>query len=299
MFADAQLTPRRGPAPASQRLAAVPVTVRAPPPAAAVVGWTATRAQLGFVWLAALVALGAVGTTLRASMDLAERRGRFVSAVTHELRTPLTTFRMYAQMLADGMVTDPDQRAVYLRTLEAEAERLSALVTNVLAYAQLEGRGRPDRRERTTVDALLDRVTPPLARRADQDGVPLRVRHDGDAALEVDAETIEQVLFILVDNACKYGATEAGVDVDVQVAGDQLRVDVRDHGPGVATDRARAVFEPFERGGRDEADPVAGIGLGLALARDLARALGGDLSLAEAGGAGACFRLRVPARRTG
>ena len=298
LFPTAQLAPRRGPAPESGRLAAIPVTLAAPAPTAVSVGWTTTRAQLAFVWLAALVALGAVGTTLRSSIDLGERRGRFVSAVTHELRTPLTTFRMYAQMLADGMVADPARQAVYLRTLEAESERLSALVANVLAYAQLEGRARPERRTPTTGRALLDRVTPPLARRAEQTAVPLATTHHGDlgTARLLDAETVEQILFILVDNACKYAATDAGVTIDFEL-GDPLRVEVRDHGPGIPPDRARAVFEPFERGGRDAADPVPGVGLGLALARDLARALGGDLELMEprADDPGARFRLTVPA----
>ena len=81
---------------------------------------------------------------------LSERRGAFVSAVTHELRTPLTTFRMYAEMLAEGMVPSPEARQKYLETLRREADRLAHLVENVLQYARLE-RGRPGgRRENVT-----------------------------------------------------------------------------------------------------------------------------------------------------
>ena len=73
---------------------------------------------------------------------LSERRAAFVSSVTHELRTPLTTFRMYADMLARGMVPDAERRQQYLETLRTEAERLTHLVENVLSYARLErGRG--------------------------------------------------------------------------------------------------------------------------------------------------------------
>ncbi len=71
-------------------------------------------------------------------MDLSERRRIFVSAVTHELRTPLTTFRLYTDMLADGMVSGEEKRRSYLERLRGEAQRLSHLVENVLFYARLE-----------------------------------------------------------------------------------------------------------------------------------------------------------------
>src|SRR5690606_23556726 len=95
--------------------------------------------------IAVLVAVGAIGLVLRASMDLSDRRGRFVSAVTHELRTPLTTFCLYTEMLADGVVAREEARREYLSTLKDESRRLARIVENVLAYARL-GEGRPKTR---------------------------------------------------------------------------------------------------------------------------------------------------------
>ena len=105
-----------------------------------------------------ILAISAVGFTLRSTMALGERRARFASAVTHELRTPLTTFRMYSEMLADDMVKDPAQRATYLSTLRSEADRLSRLVENVLCFARLEDGRYRGRRERVAVSDLLERV---------------------------------------------------------------------------------------------------------------------------------------------
>lgn len=100
------------------------------------------RLSLWAAWGCFLAATVAVGLLLQGVVTLSERRGAFVSAVTHELRTPLTTFRMYAEMLAEGMVPSAEQRQAYLDTLRVEADRLSHLVENVLSYARLE-RGKP------------------------------------------------------------------------------------------------------------------------------------------------------------
>ncbi len=245
-----------------------------------------TSLRLAAVWVAALFALTAVGLTLRASIELAERRARFVSAVTHELRTPLTTFRMYTEMLADGMVTDPEQQALYFDTLHAESERLSGLIGNVLAYARLEGKRRPARREATTLDGLLDRVTPPLLRRVEQAGSELAVSGGSEAPLELDVEAVGQILFNLVDNACKYGAPP--IEVGAEVEGG-LRITVRDQGPGIDPECTEKIFEAFERAGRDDSE--SGVGLGLSLARGLARDLGGELRWLAAE---ACFELSLP-----
>src|SRR5262249_44614089 len=101
-------------------------------------GWTPLRVGLTLSWAAAVVALLAVGLGGWTLLDLSERRIRFVSAVTHELRTPLTTLRLYLDMLMNGLVRDEKQREEYIRTLHAEADRLTRLVGNVLDFSRLE-----------------------------------------------------------------------------------------------------------------------------------------------------------------
>lgn len=284
-----------------QGLANLPVVLRAPPPAAvATPGITAGRAALSLAWLAVIGAMVAVGATLRKSIDLGERRRRFVSAVTHELRTPLTTFQMYSEMLADGVVRTEEQRRVYLQTLKEESRRLSAMVANVLAHARLEERRGPRHVESLSLESLIERVRSPLDRRAESAGMTLDIETDGSLAapLMVDPNAIGQILANLVDNAAKYalGGQSATISLHASTCNGSLVLTVRDSGPGVPSAQARAIFAPFERGGRDSADPIPGVGLGLALSRGLARDMGGDLTLDAPNGPGAKFRLVLPAR---
>ena len=139
------------------------------------------RTALAVAWLAAIVAAVAVGATLRKSIDLGERRRRFVSAVTHELRTPLTTFQMYSEMLADGLVTTEDQRRQYLLTLKDESQRLSAMVANVLTHARLEERGGSRRFESMNLNAVAhaSEAAARASRRVDADGARGRDRRPG------------------------------------------------------------------------------------------------------------------------
>ena len=112
-------------------------------------GWTPLRIGLTFAWGAVLIALFGVGLGGWTLLDLSERRIRFVSAVTHELRTPLTTLRLYLDLLSSGLVTEETQKAEYLTTLNAEADRLHRLIGNVLDFARLE-KSRPAVEKRTT-----------------------------------------------------------------------------------------------------------------------------------------------------
>jgi signal transduction histidine kinase len=303
LFPEAELTPVNPFAdpidPPGLYLANIPATLAAPTPAprpGKVL--TPARAALGLAWLAAIVAAVAVGATLKKSIELGERRRRFVSAVTHELRTPLTTFQLYLEMLADGVVREDDKRRQYLRTLKDESDRLSAMVENVLAHARLEESRPPRRLESTTLDDLLARVTPPLERRAEASGLALEIEAeaDGSVRLEVDSTAIGQVLNNLVDNAGKYARNgkQPKVYLLASVSDGSLTLRVRDHGPGVPTEQRRAIFAAFDRGARDPSDPIPGVGLGLALCRGLARDMGGDLTLESPRDGGACFRLDLP-----
>ena len=254
--------------------------------------------SLVVAWVCVLGGAAAVGMLLTGAVRLSERRGDFVSAVTHELRTPLTTFRLYSEMLAEGMVTDEDRRRQYLTTLRAEAERLTHMVENVLAFARLE-RGRVrDEAERLTLAELLDRVRGRLETRSRGAGMELVIDvpdEAGAATVWARVSAVEQILFNLVDNACKYAASASDRRIHLAAAvtdGDAV-LTVRDHGPGISRGEARRLFRPFSKSAHDAALSAPGVGLGLALAHRLARDMGGGLRLERPDGEGAAFALHL------
>ncbi len=256
-------------------------------------------AALVVAWVMLALTVAAVGWLLWQTLQLSERRAAFVSAVTHELRTPLTTFRLYTEMLTDGLVQDRDQQQNYFRTLHREANRLMHMVENVLAYARLE-KGRPtNRTEALSLGELLDRCSPRLSQRVSES--PLRLElflseQIRDARLTTNAMAVEQVLFNLIDNACKYAvdATDPRIILDADATDLEITIRVRDFGPGLSSNARRQLFEPFGKSSAQAAETAPGIGLGLSLARRLVRDLGGDLQCDKLVGTGLAFNLTLP-----
>jgi signal transduction histidine kinase len=284
----------------SRRLASLPVRLVPGRPAVSVPPETSPLLlPLVAAWALAALALLSVGALLVGVATLGERRAAFVSAVTHELRTPLTTFRMYAEMLAEGMVEEESQRQEYLATLRREADRQSHLVENVLAYARLErGRYRAAR-DTVTLNALMTPLCDTLEAQAARSGMALVVSElgsVGEVRLLVDRSAVERIVFNLVDNACKYArdVSDRRIHLDWQVEERVVRLLVTDHGPGIAAAQARRLFRSFRKSSREAAQSAPGVGLGLALSRRLARALGGDLVFERPPGGGARFGLILP-----
>lgn len=247
-------------------------------------------------WVFVVLATSAFALLLRGSMQLSERRAEFVSAVTHELRTPLTTFRMYTEMLEAGMVEAKRQR--YISTLRREAERLGHLVENVLSYARIEADRGARQLEPRGLSELLDSVLERLASRCEAAGVRLDLELDDalkDERVLCDAPAVEQILFNLVDNAAKYGASadDPRIVVRVEREGRAIALHVQDFGPGVPADERRKVFAPFAKGSAHTAGTKPGVGLGLALSRRLAQQMHGELEL-RASDRGADFVLSLP-----
>jgi signal transduction histidine kinase len=296
VLADAETTPERE----RQMLAAIPVRlVPGPAPVAAVTGVTPIRISLALAWACLLLAAGAIGMLMLGAVTLSERRGAFVSAVTHELRTPLTTLRMYTEMLAAGMIREDAKKQSYLQTMQAEADRLGHLVENVLAYSRIE-RGRARGHVVTlAVGELIAGVQRRLSERAEHAGMRLAVETgDGEAVMvRADPSVVEQILFNLVDNACKYAASAEDRSIHLSAGRENghVAIRVRDHGPGIGAVDQRRLFRPFSKSAREAANTAPGVGLGLALSRRLARELGGDLQLENGEGAGARFVLTLPA----
>ncbi len=265
-------------------------------------GLLPVEALLALTWTGLVIAAAAVTVLLMGTLALSERRAAFVSAITHELRTPLTTFRMYTEMLAEGMLTDGAKRQRYLETLRIEAERLSHLVENVLSYARLErGRAR-NAAEPIQIDDLLDRVGERLGRRAEQGGMRVVIDIAPEhrrLSVRVDASATEQILLNLVDNACKYAAGTGDGAIRVSTRVDQAGVvlSVSDDGPGIAPSERKRIFRAFHKSARQAAHSAPGVGLGLSLSRRMARDMGGDLRLVSDGAPGARFELILPAAR--
>lgn len=302
----APTSPYLEPGPASpfdRRLASFPVRLDpGPVESVAPLEPSALRLSLGAAWACLILASGAVALLLRGAVAMSERRWAFASSVTHELRTPLTTFQMYTEMLSEGMVDD-SKRAAYLKTLREEATRLGHLVENVLTYAKLE-RGPSGRNlERLTVRQLLERFENRLAARARSCGMELAIEASSDdleRPIAVDPSAIEQILFNLVDNACKYAAPADDPRIHLRAAcsGDRLKLSIRDHGAGVDAKDERLLFRPFTKGNRHRSMQIPGVGLGLALSRQLARTMQGDLRHDGNGGhEGAAFTLDLPMKR--
>ena len=303
LLPEARLEPVRSESPADQTrlLAALPVRL-IPGQALISVGRPVSpiRVSLVIAWLCVLLAAGAVAILLLGTVSLSERRAAFVSAVTHEMRTPLTTFRIYTEMLTKGMVPNPDKQRRYLNTLRVEAGRLNHLVENVLAYARLERNRTSQRAEPVTVRELIDRVKDRLSERAQQADMELVIEATPATlaqSVQADASAVEQILFNLVDNACKYAAASTQRLIHLEVDRDDRRaiLRVRDHGPGISKADSRRLFRPFSKSAQQAANSAPGVGLGLALSRRLARDMGGNLHLNQGHETGACFVLTLPA----
>ena len=267
---------------------------------------TPARLALGLTWLAVLGAIGIGFVSLRSSVAFGERRSRFASAVTHELRTPLTTFQLYSEMLADDMVSEEELRREYLETLRVESQRLSGLVESVLAYSRLEEGREQQRRESIMVSAICDRFQTRIERLLTDVGLELQLDVAApEETLYTDPDAVGQILINLIENAPKYAAEGHPplVELTIRKRGKVNSVDfvVRDYGPGVSRNSAKRIFEPFDRAGHESGN-LPGAGLGLSIARALARDLGGELVLEKpvepspstSDHPGAVFRLTLP-----
>jgi signal transduction histidine kinase len=304
LFPEATLVAVKDPAgvSADRAMTTLPVQLDpGPQPELPPAGWTPLRIGLVLAWAAALVAVVAVGFSGWSLIDLAERRIRFVSAVTHELRTPLTSLRLYLDLLVSGMIQDEAKRQEYLNTLAMESDRLHRLIDNVLDFAKLEKRKKNGDIKPVKVCELMDQLRATWTDRVTHDGKELVVISTLPPEHEVctDAAMIQQIAANLIDNARKYSRDAADNRIWVWAKpgpGKTVLLEVEDRGPGVPAGERKTIFKPFRRG--EHADSTSGgAGLGLALAKSWAEVLGARLTCRPAdGGTGACFRLELPGK---
>ncbi len=231
-----------------------------------------------------LARLGTAFNTMLAALDESlETQRRFVADASHELRTPLTSLQTNIDVLRrEESALRPADRERLLADLHRESQEMRSLITGLLELA----RGEDPRRERRPVqlDELVDEAVERARARFPQ------VRWEAEvhpARIEGYPERLERAVWNLLENAGKWGGD--GSMVEVTLTGRELRV--RDHGPGIAPEDRRLVFDRFYRSA--EARSMPGSGLGLAIVREVAEEHGGQVSVEEAPGGGALLRLRL------
>ncbi|MFZ4775492.1 MAG: sensor histidine kinase [Terrimicrobiaceae bacterium] len=237
-----------------------------------------------------------VATDLRRQLELVRKKTDFVSNVSHELKSPLTSIRMFAELLADDRVTDPDKRHRYLRIISGESERLTRLVNNVLDFARLEKKRKSYDMRPVDLVPVIDRVCESESIRLQESGIPVSYSCKPESCpVRCDADAIAQILVNLLSNAEKYsdGAKEIAVEVEASGA-DTVRISVLDRGAGVRAGLEEKIFEAFFRADDSLASGVQGSGLGLTLARRIARDHGGDITCRPRPGGGSIFTLTLP-----
>jgi two-component system sensor histidine kinase KdpD len=217
-----------------------------------------------------------------------ELRSSLLSAVSHDLRTPLAVITGAATTLRDEPSLDAVTGRELLGSIVLEAERLERLVGSLLDMTRLEGAVEVKREwvplEELAVSAL-SRTTALLGER------PVAIDFAEMPLASVDAVLIEQLLVNLLENAAKY--TEAGSPIDIvgSASGAELRIEVRDRGPGIPANQVERIFDKFVRGERERA---WGVGLGLAICRAIAVAHGGSITAANRDGGGTIFAVTLP-----
>ena len=227
----------------------------------------------------------------------AKQKTSFVSNVSHELKTPLTTIRMYAEMLGEKRIDDPDKQQSYLQTIIRESQRLTRLVNNVLDFSRLEQGRKEFFKEEIDLAALLHQQLDSQLMRIEEAGMQLIRKVDVAPALIVsDRDALEQIVLNLIDNAIKYAAEGKSLTVELQEQKGQWIVRIKDSGPGIPSGHQQQIFEKFHRVDASLTARQQGSGLGLSIARQLAEGLGGSLSFCPNQGGGSCFELTLPAR---
>jgi len=220
-------------------------------------------------------------------------RTRFVSMVAHELRTPLTGLGGYLDLLLEGRVTDPGVEREFLERGRRITEGMAELVGDLLEMSRIEAGSLGLKIAPFSLAEACAHVLDGLDPIADTAGIRLvRALPPRLRPATGDRRRVEQIVTNLVANAIKYTPRGGLVELDARAGAATAFVVVRDDGPGITIEDRARIFEPFVR--LADHERITGTGLGLPIARDLARAMRGDLSAASVPGIGSSFVLALP-----
>jgi signal transduction histidine kinase len=248
--------------------------------------------------LAASVAL--IVFNSQRARHLAMLQMEFVAGVSHELRTPVAAILSISENIVDGVVEDEKQLLRYGGMIRMQARRLHHLVEQVLRFAAIQRRTTSYTIRQLKVADVIDEVLENMAILITASGFTVERMIDPNLPMvRADFGVLSQCLENLISNAVKYGGESKWIGIRATLSEEgtppMINVTVEDHGIGIDPQELRYIFEPFYRSPKVLESPVHGTGLGLALARNFARTMGGGLTVVSKPGKGSAFTIHIPA----
>ena len=232
----------------------------------------------------------------RADAEEANRaKSAFLASMSHELRTPLNAISGYVELIEMGLrgpVTDAQR--IDLGRIRRSQQHLTSLIDNVLNFVRLETGHLPFSIDDVPLESTIQRVEELILPQLERKGLRfVRSAASEPLIVRADSEKLRQILVNLLTNAVKFTAAGGVITLAVAAQGEWVRVSVRDTGIGIPREMLDDIFEPFVQAGRLSSAPGEGVGLGLAISRDFARRMGGDIDVESEVGVGSTFTLRL------
>ncbi|HYQ29115.1 MAG TPA: ATP-binding protein [Polyangiaceae bacterium] len=238
------------------------------------------------------LALGDAARRAQLDAELERNRNALLSAVSHDMKTPLASILTAASSLLGESSAQSVASREMLETIVQEADRMNDLITNLLSVTRLESGAGALNKEPEALDDLIFSVLSRFSGRLSGRAVGVDLPHDLPL-VSLDAGLVDQLLVNLLENVLRYTPAASPIDVSVALDDDRVSVEVCDRGPGFASSELDKVFEKFYRGQAAKRND-GGTGLGLTISRAVARAHGGDISIAARSGGGAIVRFSLP-----
>jgi signal transduction histidine kinase len=222
-----------------------------------------------------------------------EMKSNLISNVSHELRTPLSSIRAFSELLLNPDV-DASTRREFARIINAESERLTRLVTNLLDLSRIQGGGAHWRVRPLHLAEQLELAVAPLRPAAEEKGLELKLGiPKGLPRVMADPDGLQQAVVNLVSNAVKF-TQRGGVCVSATVHGKKVRIAVAHTGPGMSQEEQAHIFDRFYQAGDILTSKPAGAGLGLAITKEILNQHGTTICLESQPGRGSCFSFVLP-----
>lgn len=245
----------------------------------------------GSVFLVLLLfGLWKIKRSIKKEIRIARQQNNFMLSVTHELKTPLAATKLYLQTIQKHKLSEEKQIELIQKALD-ESSRLETLVEQILTASRLEQQAMPRLMTSVSLKEFLSKL---IAIQEKRFNISIRMNDFKDIQLETDPLIFTNILNNLIENGFKYGYTDQGLDLTISKDDQYVSIAVRDYGKGIPAEQQDLLFKKFNRLENEETRSTKGTGLGLFIAKECARTLGGNLRLIKVDGPGACFQIQMP-----